>query len=170
MYATRSSISYSHPCPRWEFRLFKLRSKKWIKLATGSLRQKISKESITSGIYFFVLTILEENWTDITHITYMIFYVNRFRSHPKFINGEKTEEQIFKEFLRTFDSPIGDGKVSTSSTLWSIDPKLTTYHLFFSKRRDQVTQQEFEDYYAGVSASVDSDVYFDLMMRQAWKL
>jgi hypothetical protein len=34
------------------------------------------------------------------------------RSHPKFINGEKTEEQIFQEYLRTFDSPHGDGKVS----------------------------------------------------------
>lgn len=34
------------------------------------------------------------------------------RNHPKFLNGEKTEEQIFHEFLRTFDSPSGDGKVS----------------------------------------------------------
>ncbi|EFX88955.1 hypothetical protein DAPPUDRAFT_304741 [Daphnia pulex] len=69
--------------------------------------------------------------------------VYNVRSHPKFINGEKTEEQIFQEYLRTFDSPHGDGKV---------------------------TLQEFEEYYAGVSASIDLDVYFDLMMRQAWKL
>ncbi|KHJ44085.1 EF hand [Trichuris suis] len=64
--------------------------------------------------------------------------------HPKYVTGEATEEDIFNEFLKTFE--IGN-------------------HV-----NGIVTKEEFLDYYAGVSASIDSDVYFDLMMRKAWKL
>ncbi|XP_008304099.1 calcyphosine-like b [Stegastes partitus] len=64
--------------------------------------------------------------------------------HPKYQNGEWTEEQVFRTFLDNFDSPYDkDGKV---------------------------TQEEFMSYYAGVSASIDTDVYFIVMMRNAWKL
>ncbi|XP_062509594.1 calcyphosin-like protein [Corticium candelabrum] len=66
------------------------------------------------------------------------------RKHPKYENGEWTEAQVFADYLKKFDSPNDpDGKV-----------------LF----------EEFLNYYSGVSASVDDDLYFDLMMRNAWKL
>lgn len=34
----------------------------------------------------------------------------------------------------------------------------------------QVTHDEFVNYYSGVSASIDSDVYFSMMMNTAWNL
>ncbi|XP_068071966.1 calcyphosine-like b isoform X1 [Danio rerio] len=66
------------------------------------------------------------------------------RKHPKYLNGEWTEDQIFRKFLDSFDSPDDkDGKV---------------------------TKDEFWNYYSGVSASIDNDVYFILMMKTAWRL
>ncbi|XP_013408165.1 calcyphosin-like protein isoform X1 [Lingula anatina] len=63
--------------------------------------------------------------------------------HPKFLNGEKTEDECLYDFLKNFDTIEQDGKI---------------------------TKDEFNNYYAGVSASIDSDAYFDLMMKNAWKL
>jgi len=33
-----------------------------------------------------------------------------------------------------------------------------------------VTKEEFEEYYNNISASIDDDSYFQLMMENAWKL
>uniref|UniRef100_UPI00398F3F3F calcyphosine-like b isoform X1 n=1 Tax=Pristiophorus japonicus TaxID=55135 RepID=UPI00398F3F3F len=64
--------------------------------------------------------------------------------HPKYQNGEWTEEQVFRTFLDNFDSPYNKDGI--------------------------VDKFEFLNYYAGVSASIDSDAYFILMMRSAWRL
>ena len=68
------------------------------------------------------------------------------RQHKKFKSGEMTEDQVFVEFLKTFESRPGD----------VVD--------------GIITRGEFTNYYSGVSASIDDDIYFDYMMRQAWKL
>ncbi|NXK39493.1 CAPSL protein, partial [Piprites chloris] len=66
------------------------------------------------------------------------------KHHPKYLNGDWTEDQVFRAFLDNFDSPYDkDGKV---------------------------TAEDFMNYYAGVSASIDSDIYFIVMMKSAWKL
>jgi Ca2+-binding EF-hand superfamily protein len=70
--------------------------------------------------------------------------VYNVKQHPKFLNGELTEHQVLKQFLDSFEvSQHKDGVVSFD---------------------------EFVNYYAGVSASIDSDIYFDHMMRNSWKL
>ena len=33
-----------------------------------------------------------------------------------------------------------------------------------------VTREEFDEYYANISASIDNDQYFELMMNNAWKI
>ncbi|NWR94464.1 CAPSL protein, partial [Furnarius figulus] len=64
--------------------------------------------------------------------------------HGKYINGDWTEEQVFRVFLENFGSPHDkDGKVTT---------------------------EELMDYYAGVSASIDTDIHFIVMMKAAWKI
>jgi len=38
------------------------------------------------------------------------------------------------------------------------------------KKDGIVTIEEFEDYYKDMSASIDSDDYFELMIRNAWHI
>jgi Ca2+-binding EF-hand superfamily protein len=64
--------------------------------------------------------------------------------HPDVVSGRKTQEAVLREFLETFD--VGgevDGKV---------------------------TRHEFQNYYANISASIDNDDYFELMIRNAWHI
>lgn len=71
--------------------------------------------------------------------------VYNVKMDPKYQNGEMTEEQIFRKFLNTFE--VGSAEVD-----------------------GKITRDEFMNYYAGVSASIDNDAYFLLMMKNAYKL
>jgi hypothetical protein len=70
--------------------------------------------------------------------------------HPDVKSGKKTEEQILLEFLETFE------------THHSLRNNGAPDHI--------VTKEEFEEYYNNISASVDDDKYFELMMNNAWKI
>lgn len=63
--------------------------------------------------------------------------------HPNFKNGSMSKDQILTEFLSQWDT---------------------------IKRDSIVSLAEFEDYYKDVSASIDDDDYFELMMRNAWHI
>ena len=77
------------------------------------------------------------------------------RAHPDVRAGKKTEEEVLHEFLETFEAH----RAMNSST----DQ--------YSKQGDgQITLNEFYDYYSNVSASVDNDEYFQLMITNAWNL
>lgn len=63
--------------------------------------------------------------------------------HPKFKSGEMSKNDILTEFMAQWDTCTKDGKV---------------------------TLEEFYEYYNDVSASIDEDNYFELMMRNAWHI
>ena len=63
--------------------------------------------------------------------------------NPAVRAGKLTERDAMKEFMAQWDRLDGDGMVSI---------------------------EEFEDYYKGVSSSIDGDDYFELMIRNAWRI
>lgn len=63
--------------------------------------------------------------------------------HQDIVHGRKDPKQVYLEFMSLWETQKADGIVS---------------------------MEEFLDYFADVSASIDSDEYFAVMMQNAWKL
>lgn len=70
--------------------------------------------------------------------------------HPEVREGKKTEEDVLTDFLDTFEIH--------SSLLHPGD------------YNHKVTFDEFCEYYNNISANIDNDQYFELMITNAWKL
>ena len=70
--------------------------------------------------------------------------------HPEVIKGKKTEEQVLNEFLDTFEMHYSLNHEGSND--------------------DKVTIEEFMEYYANISMSIDDDRYFELMINNAWNL
>ncbi len=85
-------------------------------------------------------------WVDINDIR----GVYNAKRHPDVLQGKKTEDQILQEFLETFETAHAMRENGTPNYV--------------------VTKEEFEEYYNNISASIDDDQYFSLMMNNAWKL
>ena len=69
-------------------------------------------------------------------------YGQNLSQHPNVMSGSKTEREVLLEFISCWDKS-GDGNV---------------------------TPHEFQDYYNDISANIDNDDYFELMIRNAWHM
>ena len=68
--------------------------------------------------------------------------------NPKVVSGEMTEDEALAGFLANFEGSKN----------------------YADKRDGVITLDEWVDYYTDVSASCESDDYFEVMMTSAWKL
>ena len=70
--------------------------------------------------------------------------------HPDVLSGKKTEDQILKEFMDTFQE---------------------TYNYLCGTESDNViTIEEFLEYYENVSMVIDDDAYFETLLNNTWKM
>lgn len=63
--------------------------------------------------------------------------------HPKVVAGEMTHEEAINEFIKVFEGDEGDGN-------------------------SVVSKQEWMDYHSGISASIDEDDAYGIMMAANW--
>lgn len=86
----------------------------------------------------------DNGWIDIADVR----GVYKADKHPDVMQGKKTEDQILQEFLETFETAHSMRNNNAPNYV--------------------VTKEEFEEYYNNISASIDDDNYFKLMIENAW--
>ena len=70
------------------------------------------------------------------------------KSHPEVLSGRKTEDEVLKEFMDTFQD---------------------TYNYLCGTESDNIiTLEEFMEYYENISMTIDDDDYFETMLNNAW--
>ena len=70
--------------------------------------------------------------------------------HPEVKSGKRTENEVLTEFLETFEQH---------------------YNTVTGGQNDgQITPQEWLEYYTNISANIDNDAYFELMMSNTWNI
>ena len=77
------------------------------------------------------------------HVTLAdLLHIYSVDGHPDIVSGRHTPEEVIQEFAAGWDDNL-DGVI---------------------------TEAEFVDYYKDISAGIDDDSYFELMLRNAWRM
>lgn len=71
------------------------------------------------------------------------------KSHPDVRKGTRTEDEVLGEFLETFE---------------------LHHNLRVGMKDQRVSREEFHEYYNNVSANIDNDQYFELMIVSGYRL
>lgn len=85
-------------------------------------------------------------WIDINDVR----GVYNAKKHPEVLAGKKSEDDILKEFLATFEMAHSIRNNDAPNYV--------------------VTKDEFNEYYNMISCSIDDDRYFSQMIKAAWNM
>uniref|UniRef100_A0A7S1CF06 EF-hand domain-containing protein n=1 Tax=Bicosoecida sp. CB-2014 TaxID=1486930 RepID=A0A7S1CF06_9STRA len=93
------------------------------------------------------------------------FVDEAFRRLDKTGDGEVTIEDIAAAYDASANPDVASGKVSEDEARAAL---LANFDI--TDRDGVVTRAEFHEYYAGLSAGIEHDDYWELMMRNAWHI